>query len=106
MRDYTKRLYSSRVHAQALHQQCHGIEDGFLCDITDGEAYVVLKNSLKDGRPLQETDIVLGVFTDGVLAFKDDRTYSVYPVAITCYNFSRDIRQAIIICADGLLCAS
>ncbi|EFJ43898.1 jordan transposition protein [Volvox carteri f. nagariensis] len=65
----------------------------FICDITDGKAYIVMKESEQGGQPpLRDTDILLGVFTDGVQTYKDDASYSLYPVAITAYNFSPDIR--------------
>ena len=43
---------------------------------------------------MAETDVILGISTDGVLAFKNNMKYSVYPVAATIYNFSPDIRCA------------
>lgn len=97
MSDYIRRLFASarfagqiRHHAKTAEER--GLPDGFVCDVTDGRAYVVMKDEYKGDRPLTETDLLVGVFSDGVQAYKDDGNYTIYPVAITTYNFSPDIR--------------
>ncbi|EFJ39630.1 hypothetical protein VOLCADRAFT_100738 [Volvox carteri f. nagariensis] len=96
--DYIRRLFASRHYSKEIRHHAksaaeRGLPDGFICDITDGKAYIVMKESEQGGQPpLHDTDILLGVFTDGVQAYKDDASYSLYPVAITAYNFSPDIR--------------
>lgn len=66
--------------------------DGFVCDINDGQAYVAMKDAHLGDRALRDTDILVGVFSDGVQAYKDDSSYTLYPVALTTYNLSPDIR--------------
>jgi len=51
-----------------------------------------MKDTHLGDRALRDTDILVGVFSDGVQAYKDDGSYTLYPVALTTYNFSPDIR--------------
>lgn len=88
-------LYSNKEYATALRQHYNSplaTQTDFLCDITHGEAYKSLLNSAPDGVLIKETDIFMGLSTDGVQPFKYSSRYSVYPVAATIYNFGPDVR--------------
>lgn len=102
-------MFASKRYSKDLRQHANtaaerGLPDGFICDINDGKAFVDMKDTHLGDRALRDTDVLVGVFSDGVQAYKDDGSYTLYPVALTAYNFSPDIRSGVQnICRSGFM---
>ncbi len=97
LRDWVKHIYGSPDYAELVRYinktaAERGVPEGFIADIIDGTAFKELRTKGVNGVPMNVTDIIIGIFTDGVQLFKHNRKYSVYPVAATCYNFPPHLR--------------
>lgn len=68
--------------------------DGIIKDFFDGQAY---KQLLQEWQQLKEDprNMMLALITDGVQPFKDDKGYSIWPIAIMPLNVPPTLRASL-----------
>lgn len=84
--DLISRMFKNKALAQWSDYHAAAVStDGSYCDFQDGAAY---QNAMKDERFRNEPcNQLAGLIADGVQPHADDSKYSMWPIAITFFNF-------------------
>ena len=89
-----RRIFSNKTLAKlAVYHKYNRASYGDICDFQDGEAYAKAMEDpefQKDPRHL-----LVGLATDGVQPFGDDKKYSIWPILATSFNFPPRVRYLL-----------
>lgn len=84
---FIHRIFGHVVLAKHVHHHAQqpASEGDDICDFRDGSTYADVQQDPRFAA--DPRNLMVGVITDGVQPFKEDKQYSMWPIMVTLYNF-------------------